>query len=224
MEKTSVFNLIILDASGSMSGVTAETISGCNETIATARRSQEEHADAQRSFLSIFTFDSDMEHSRYIVKNAPIEKVRDITSRDYRPGGMTPLLDAVGTTLSEALDVAATHRDALGIVTIITDGYENSSHTYDYARVARLIDKAKELGWIVNLIGAEIDVVAEAGKLHIDNHMSYTRDSKGTVDCFACFNDCIVSESQKRYAEERNLSIDERKKRRRNAGKDFFKH
>ncbi len=39
--KTEIYNLIILDESGSMDCVKSQTISGCNETINTIRSAQE---------------------------------------------------------------------------------------------------------------------------------------------------------------------------------------
>ena len=38
-----VFHLIVLDESGSMCGVTAQTISGCNETLQTIREMQKKN-------------------------------------------------------------------------------------------------------------------------------------------------------------------------------------
>ena len=43
--KAHVYNLIIVDESGSMSGLEQVTISGINETIATIRKAQEDYAD-----------------------------------------------------------------------------------------------------------------------------------------------------------------------------------
>ena len=71
--KTEIYNLIILDESGSMDCVKKQTISGCNETINTIRMAQEKYADTQLHYVSIFAFQSGSVPSRYIIKNEPID-------------------------------------------------------------------------------------------------------------------------------------------------------
>lgn len=66
-----VYHLIVLDESGSMSGITQQTISGCNETIQTVRAMKEKNAD-QQHFVSVYLFDSS--NSRYIIKNKKIDR------------------------------------------------------------------------------------------------------------------------------------------------------
>ena len=90
---STVYNLIILDESGSMSVVSGQTISGCNETLNGIRSSAAEDKE-QLQFVSIYCFDST--NSRYIIENTPIEKVKDMTSNDYSPNACTPLYDAIG--------------------------------------------------------------------------------------------------------------------------------
>lgn len=157
--KTTVFNLVILDESGSMSSLKKMTIDGCNETLNVVRKLQKENADTQRCLVSIYAFQGDGSlPSRYICKNVPADKVNDVTPADYQPEGMTPLLDAVGSTLVDLKAIASTHEDATASVTIITDGYENASKEYTYHDVSKLISQLKELGWNFNFIGANIDV------------------------------------------------------------------
>lgn len=223
--KTTVFNLIILDESGSMESVCEQTISGCNETLATVRAATAANPDKLHSLVSIYAFQSGAgEPSRYLVKNANPNEVKNITSKDYIPLGCTPLLDAVGSTMSELMTVAATHEDATAIVTIITDGEENSSRQYSWQQVARIISQAKELGWTINLIGANIDVDAMASKINIDNRMAFTADDEDVNRMFGDFNDC----SQKRYSaisdEDFSLSKEEKIKLRKMNSKDFFKN
>ena len=53
-----IYNLIILDESGSMSCVWEQTISGCNETINTIKAAQNKFAENQKHFVSIYAFQS----------------------------------------------------------------------------------------------------------------------------------------------------------------------
>lgn len=183
--KTKIFNLIILDESGSMSHVTNQTISGCNETINTIVAAQERYASTQEHYVSIFVFQSNGNvPSRYLIKNVPAGKVKHITPGDYRPWGATPLYDAVGATLSDLKAVTHGEKLAVGSVTIITDGMENSSTGYTRAEVAKMIEALKELGWSFNFIGANIDVEATARSLNIDNSLEFKQDDEGTAEMF----------------------------------------
>lgn len=198
MEKTVVFNLIILDESGSMSPMTAATISGCNETLNVIRSQAKQNADKIKSFVSIFAFQNGGPvASRYLVKNADTMTVNDLTDKDYRPWGNTPLLDAVGSTLSELKAIAETHENSTAIVTIMTDGYENSSTTWNWQRVAALISQLREIGWTINLVGAEIDVEAMADRMNIarGNRMCYQKaETQSMWQEFSARNEAVMRE------------------------------
>ena len=78
--KQIVYNLIIIDESGSMSGIKRQTVSGCNETINTIKSSQQENAETQEHKISIYAFQSNRSNpSHYIIKNAPAADVSHIT-------------------------------------------------------------------------------------------------------------------------------------------------
>ena len=224
MEKTSVFNLIILDESGSMSNCTEGTISGCNETLNVARSIQDKFKDKQNSFISIYAFQSDSSiPSRYICKNEKVENVKNITHEDYKPWGCTPLLDAIGSTLIDLKSVASTHEDAMGIVTIITDGYENASTQYTWSQVRDLISQLKELGWTFNFIGANIDVDKVSQDLNIDNRMTFKNDNKGTHQMYQEVSNCLMAEACERVFEEADMSLQEKQERRKFSSKKFLK-
>lgn len=224
MEKTTVFNLIILDESGSMSGVTQQTVSGCNETLNVIRSLQNKYGDTQRNLVSIYLFQSGVEiPSRYLVKNVPISEVKDVTTEQYRPWGATPLLDAVGSTLVDLRAVAATHEDSTGMVTIITDGMENSSTHYTWAQVASLIKELKEQGWTINLIGANIDVDEMGRKMEIDNTLAFKADQKGTEKMWNEFGDSVATSYCRRMEFEAKCALpEERTMARKKASTGFF--
>lgn len=189
--KTEIFNLIILDESGSMDCVKAQTVSGCNETLNTIRTAQEKFADTQTHYVSIYVFQSDgPKPSRYLVKNQPIGQVAPITAEQYDPWGCTPLYDAVGSTLADLKAVTKERELAIGSVTIITDGLENASRHYSQHKVAQMIDALKELGWSFNFIGANIDVEAAATAMHIDEHLLFSEDAEGTEAMFGAERQC----------------------------------
>ena len=224
--KTTVFNLIVLDESGSMRFLTEQTISGCNETINVAKSQAEKNADVFRSLMSVYAFqDGGPVKSRYIMKNENATEARHISAEDYRPWGNTPLLDAVGSTLTELKTVAATHEDATGVITIITDGMENSSTQYSFKEVSALISQFKEMGWTVNLIGANIDVEAMGKRMNIDNRMSFKATNEGVKDMWDEYS-LRTGASMASYAQEaRSIAdIHERmENRKKRAGKFFDK-
>lgn len=222
--RTKVFNLIILDESGSMDCVWAQTISNCNETLQTIFSAQKEFYATQDHFISIYTFqDAGPLKSRYLLRNRPIAEARMLTAKDYRPNGCTPLYDAVGETLTDLEAVAETHDDAVASVTKITDGEENSSRRYSGSDVAKIISRLKEKGWNFNIIGANIDVESLAKDLHIDNTLKWEQTQEGTSSMGKKLN-----ESQRSYyramAEEEQMpmSMEEKISRRKMRNKHFF--
>lgn len=221
--KTTVFNLIILDESGSMCRCVNSTISGCNETINVAKQLQTRNPDTQHVLISIYAFQSGGTPSRYLCKNIPVADARHITHNDYEPGGCTPLFDAVGSTLAELKAVAATHEDATGIVTIITDGMENSSTHYTMEKVVRLIDSLKEMGWTFNFIGANIDVESMSRKMHIDNKMSFSSDEEGTRKMFRSYSKVLMDYEEERMQSEACMPQEERMAYRKQRSSGFFK-
>lgn len=225
--KSTIFNLIILDESGSMGHLQNQTISGCNETLNTIRSSAEAHADSIRNLISIYAFQNGGPvNSRYLVKNVDPKEVKDITKEDYKPWGNTPLLDAVGSTLTELKMIASTHEESSGIVTIMTDGYENSSTRYTWQQVAQLISQLREMGWTINLIGANIDVEAMASNLNIakENSMAYTQSEEGTRAMWGSFRNAMSAHIDEEAAIQKEfIHPDARRERRKSSSKSFFR-
>lgn len=56
MQKTKVFNVIILDRSGSMQRIRQAAVDGFNETLVGIKKAQEKFADTQEHFVSLVTF------------------------------------------------------------------------------------------------------------------------------------------------------------------------
>ena len=179
---STIYNLIILDESGSMSGVTGQTISGCNETLNGIRSSAAEDKE-QLQFVSIYCFDTT--NSRYIIENTPIEKVKDMTSNDYCPNACTPLYDAIGNTVSR-LKNTAVNSHSIGKVIIITDGYENASQEWNHSSVVELIESLKKKGWLFTFMGANIDVEQTSRSLGIDSFIEFQQTDAGMREMFEC--------------------------------------
>ena len=96
-----IYNLIVLDESGSMSSIYNQALSGINEVINGIRQNQEKYPE-QRHFVSIVTFEGEgMSGVKTRRDCVPVGEVADLTKKDYRPGGCTPLYDAMGKAISE---------------------------------------------------------------------------------------------------------------------------
>lgn len=173
-----VLNLIILDESGSMSGLEKASVDGVNETIQTIRSSYEQLPE-QEQLLTFVTFSSyGKSFFRTKAQMVPISMVQSFSISDYTPNGTTPLYDTMGKTLTE-MEKYATESDIV-LVTIITDGYENSSRNYDAKKIKELVGRLDEKNWVFTYIGANQDAILEASKLGIDNAMNYSADESGT--------------------------------------------
>lgn len=181
--KKRVFNLIILDASGSMSLIERQAINGVNETIQTIRATQEKHEN-QEHFLTLVAFNSSS--IKVIYDNVKIDKVEELTDNQYRPNCSTPLYDAMGFSLAKQQEVVAS-ADAV-LVTVITDGEENSSREYNARSIKLLVESLKEKGWVFTYIGANQDVVSAANEIAITNTLEFSSDEKGAKAMFA--RDC----------------------------------
>ena len=167
-----IHNLIILDESGSMDSIRQAALSGANETIRTIRKAQEAMPQL-RQRLTFVTFDQhgDGKDVRTIIDDEPIEKVRDLTEKDYAPNGCTPLYDAMGMSLNALQPKVKADEHVL--VTIITDGYENASHEYSGMAIKSIVGLLREKGWKFVYIGANQDAVEVATGLNIDQAINY---------------------------------------------------
>lgn len=169
-----VFNLIILDESGSMCSIVRATLSGLNETLQSIKHAQEKHPE-QEHFVTLMSFNS--EGHKYHYDSTPAKEIGLFDGEKYDPCSCTPLYDAIGIGIARQRKLVTDDDNVL--VTIITDGFENDSHEYSFEAIISLVDKMKSRGWMITYIGANQDAMKEAGKLHIDNGLSFDATSAG---------------------------------------------
>ena len=170
--------VFIIDKSGSMSGLEDDTVGGFNAFVSENKRVEGE------AVLTTVLFDTakTMLHDR-----VGLAEVKPLERTDYRPGGCTALLDAVGETLEHIARVQRympdEYKPEKTIVAITTDGHENASTRYTYDQVKRMIgERQGKDGWEFLFLGANIDVAAEAGRLGIprERAATYTANEEGT--------------------------------------------
>lgn len=177
--KTRVFNLIILDESGSMSCIEHQALSGLNETLQTIRNSQKKYPERDQ-LVTIVPFESG--NIRLLRDKVSISEVQDLRPEEYNPGACTPLYDAIGFGI-QSIRRSVSEEDTV-LVTIITDGMENASREYNGSSIAELIAGLKQKGWMFTYIGANQDAVEVARGINISNALNFVQDDAGTKEMF----------------------------------------
>lgn len=177
--KTQVFNVIILDKSGSMESIRQAAISGFNETLNGIKNAQKKFADTQDHYVSLLTF-CDCE-KKYVFDKVPVTEARALTTKDYQPCCCTPLYDAMGFTLTSMKNHVSCIEDAVVVVTIITDGLENASKEYTGLAVKKLVEELKGKGWTFTYMGANQDSIEVAFTLSIRNARNFDYSAQGTM-------------------------------------------
>ena len=181
--KTQIFNVVILDQSGSMSTIREAAVSGLNETIAGIRKAQETYADTQEHFFTLVAFCGC--EKRKIYDKVPALEIGPLSIQDYRPCCTTPLYDAMGFTLNDMRHHVEQLDNAMVVVTIITDGLENASREYTGMAVKKLVEDLRGQGWTFTYMGANQDAVEVAFTLSIRNARNFDYDADGTIACMA---------------------------------------
>ena len=166
-----------LDRSGSMHGLESDTVGGYNGVLDKQRQEEGE------ALVTTVLFS---DASETLVDRQSLEKTGNMTDKEYRVGGCTALLDAIGGTVNHIEEIHRYIRPEdvpeHTVVTIITDGMENASRRFSSDQVKSLISKKKEQGWEFLFLGANIDAVETAGHLGIDEEraVKYKSDKRGT--------------------------------------------
>lgn len=183
--------VFILDRSGSMAGLEADTIGGFNSLI------QKQKREDGKVVVSTVLFDDKCEvlHDRKdLIEIAPL------TEEDYYVCGCTALLDAVGGAIHHIGNVhkyaRAEDRPEKTLFIITTDGMENASRKYGYEKLKRMIERQKErYGWEFLFLGANMDAVSVAGRFGIapERAVRFHCDEKGTELNYRVLSETIAN-------------------------------
>lgn len=178
MKKNLTELVFILDRSGSMQGLEADTIGGYNGLL------QKQKREAGEALVSTVLFDDRTEVLHDRVK---LEEVKPMTEKEYFVRGCTALLDALGGAIHHVGNIHKYAREEdvpeHTLFVVITDGMENASRRYGLQQVKDLVRHQQEKhGWEFLFLGANIDAVETAGSLGIapDRAVNYQCDSEGT--------------------------------------------
>lgn len=176
--KTKVFNVIILDKSGSMECIRQAAIDGFNETLNGIKKAQDKFVDTQEHYVSLVAFCAC--EMKQIFDKVPVIEAKALTADDYQPCCCTPLYDAMGFTLNGMRKHVKAIDDAVVVVTIITDGLENASKEYNGKSIKELVEQLKGEGWTFTYMGANQDALEVAERMSIRNSRNFDYSNEGT--------------------------------------------
>ena len=174
--KTKIYNLIILDESGSMESIKTAALNSINESLQSIRHAQKKYEE-QEHYVTFVTFNDDV---KTLFDCVSIDMINDLTPRDYNPDCCTALYDAMGMSLGKLRRTVA--KDDKVLVTIVTDGYENASREYSAKAIKALVEELKRQGWVFAYMGANQDVEAVGASLAISNTLSFAATDEGTYE------------------------------------------
>lgn len=162
----------ILDRSGSMAGLQAETITGFNEWLKATKKAFK----GQQARLTLHLFD---DRHEFPVIDSDLADVPPIDATLYFARGFTALLDAIGQSLTETKSRVAKSDRALAF--IVTDGYENNSREYTREQIKGLLEKLQKKGnWTIDYLGANQDAILVGAGLGTHSTATYVPSEAGT--------------------------------------------
>ena len=189
MKKNLTELVMILDRSGSMGGLESDTIGGYNSML---KKQLETEGEV---LVSTVLFDNT---SEVLYDRIPLEKMPQMTRKEYYVRGCTALLDAIGGAIRHIGNVHKYAREEdrpeKTIFVITTDGLENASRRYSYEEVKRMVERQKEeYGWEFLFLGANIDAIETAGHFGItaDRAVTYNSDRIGTALNYEVLGDAV---------------------------------
>ena len=202
--KTQVYDLIVLDMSGSMSMIQPYVVVGFNDLIDGLRSVNQQFSGTQEHYLTLYVFNEALQ--KYVYNNIPIDSASYITMYDYIPDYRTPLYDAIGTTISDMITKTDTLSEYSVMVTIITDGMENASQYYSEDTISKMIKSLSDKGWSFSYFGTDREVLMQAVGLKIDSVYFFERSNSG-------IHDALIMDEKSRVSKSRAIdSIRKRKK------------
>jgi len=173
------FSLVIIDESGSMSPIAPfvlETHNGIVQDIITDMKEY----PLMRQYFNSWTFEGSNIRERISLVEINDQSIPQL--QDFRPGGSTPLFDALGTALTklerEILSRPEWKKTYVS-VSVISDGEENSSRLFSGMEVKRLIERLRLLGWKFEYYGADHDIEAAAANIGISDAKTWDKSAQG---------------------------------------------
>jgi len=173
-----IYNLIILDESGSMAAIKPAILSGFNELMQSIV-TENKQDDSLQHYINFFTFNS--MGIKEIIPLGEALAVHELTDANYQPNAMTPLFDAIGHATNKLRYALEGEKDYTVLCSILTDGSENASEEYTRQTIANIIGQLEQKGWVFTFMGTNQDVVSEAAKISITNTVQFNYTGEGVT-------------------------------------------
>lgn len=175
--KKEITNLIVVDASGSMSSKREEVIGGLKQIFGQIKTdAKKDKAKVNvRTIVLDFSGPGDL---NVLVDSTDSSELKDDLANAYRTRGMTALFDAI----SRGFGMLKKKIDGC-FINILTDGAENSSQEATSDTVKTLIADAKKKGWAVTFMGTTEDSINQAKNLGVTagNTMMFANTGAGVT-------------------------------------------
>lgn len=179
--KHKIYNLIILDESGSMESIKSNIISGFNEVIQSIKGIEKQFPE-QEHYISFVTFNGLGVKTH--LENQSVKKIKQIDEKLYKPDSVTPLFDAIGFSVNELKRVLENEKGYNVLVTILTDGLENSSKEFSGSQINKIIKDLKLSDWTFTYIGTGHDIESVAKSISITNTMFFDKNENSIRGMF----------------------------------------
>jgi uncharacterized protein YegL len=172
--------VVVLDKSGSMSGLTSSTISGFNGFM------KEQKNVTGKATVSLMQFAT---YQDWTYEMMPVKEVVNIDYQSYKAnGGSTALCDSIARAVHRTEDNIKDMDEKPDnvVVVVITDGQENDSKEFNKTHVKKIIESHEEEGWDFVFLGANQDAIAEGGSMGVraTNAYTYAASEAGVQDSY----------------------------------------
>ena len=174
--KKTIYHFVV-DQSSSMAGSEGPTIEGFNSQLKTLQELKLEFPENDYVVSVTFFQNEVMDAIRF----APIEEIKFLTRENYRPGGLTALLDGIGKSIESIrmkYDLEIQNGEASVVMVILTDGGENASKFFTRFQIGEMIKELDSTDkWTFSFLGAGLDALSVSYNLNIrsENIMSYDK-------------------------------------------------
>lgn len=172
----------IIDKSGSMGSMIDSAINGFNEFIINQKQ-----VDG-KALITTSLFNTNYQS---LYEDIDINDCYFLNKNNYVPGGMTALYDAIGKSINNEIDklgnLPMEERPEKTLCVILTDGYENSSSSFNKDQIKKLIGEMKEdFNWEFIFLAANEDASLTAQGMGISkgNSYAFTNTSAGLSDAY----------------------------------------
>jgi hypothetical protein len=171
---------VILDRSGSMEAIRADTIGGFNAFLA------KQKVEPGLATLTLVQFDS-QDPYEVIHHFKPIGLVPELDAVTYVPRSCTPLLDAMGRGINDIESCLAKMQEQARpgkvLVVVVTDGQENNSHEFTKPQITKMVDeKSKKDHWQFVFLSSDLAAITDAQTTGIKarSTLAFIKDAQGT--------------------------------------------